>query len=221
MASEQTYQKYRRMARYPLFVAGLMFILGIGLVVDPHPPTELQHSVTGRTLTLVAWAMFLADYVISLILAPNKPHYLKTHIPQALGVLFPPLRIFLIFHVTFEVVKGSRAAFGKRLRLYMLYVSTLVILVSSVAVLIAERNATGATIVSFGDSLWWAAETISTVGYGDMYPVTVLGRVVAVTLMVNGLAILSVLTATVSQTLMSNSLGIKEPKTPPTPEPET
>ena len=102
--------------------------------------------------------------------------------PQAIGVIFPPLRILLIFHVTYEVARQTRGRFGHRVRLYLLYVSTLVILVSSVAVMVVERNAPGATITSFGDALWWAAETVSTVGYGDMYPVTLAGRVIAVVL---------------------------------------
>ena len=64
----------------------------------------------------------------------------------------------------------------------------------SVAVLDAERGAAHANITSFGDSLWWAATTITTVGYRDRYPVTTQGRLVAVVLM-RGIALLSVLTA--------------------------
>ena len=216
MASEQTYQKYRRLARYPLFLAGLLFLIGLALVLDPNLATAQQHHVTGRALTLIAWAVFLADYVISLILAPDRVQFIKTHIPQAIGVLFPPLRILLIFHVTYEVARNTRGRFGQRARLYLLYLTTLVVLGSSVAVLIVERNAPGATIVSFGDALWWCAETISTVGYGDMYPVTVPGRVIAVTLMINGFLILSVLTATVAQKFASSPAQ----DTPATPEPE-
>ncbi len=160
--------------------------------------------------------MFLVDYVVSLILAPDRREFIRTHPLQAIGVLFPPLRILLIFHVTYEVARQTRGKFGQRVRLYLLYLTTLVVLVSSVSVLIAERNAPGATIVSFGDALWWAAETISTVGYGDMYPVTVTGRVIAVSLMINGFLILSVLTATVAQKFASQPQGTQDPL----PEPE-
>lgn len=221
MASEERYQKYRRLARYPLFLAGLMFLIGLGMSLDPHPPTLDEHQRIGRTLTLFSWAIFLIDYVVSLLLTPDRHHYFKTHLLQGIGVIFPPLRILLIFHVTYEVVTQTRGAFGPRLRLYLLYVSTLVIIVSSTAVLVVERNAPGATIVNYGDALWWAAETVSTVGYGDMYPVTFPGRIIAVSLMVNGFAILSVLTATLSQAFLNSEFGWKEPKTKPQPEPET
>lgn len=221
MAREQTYQRYRRMARYPLFLAGVLFLVGFALVLDPHPQTIDAHRVTGRSLTLAAWFVFLADYLISLALSPDRPRYVRTHIPQAMGVLFPPLRVLLIFHVTYEVAHQTRGRFGDRVRLYLLYVSTLVILVSSLAVMAVERNAPGATIVNFSDALWWAAETVSTVGYGDMYPVTFAGRVIAVTLMVNGFLILSVLTATVAQKFVSSQFGgAGSPQPEPLPEPE-
>ncbi|MEZ5185176.1 MAG: potassium channel family protein [Candidatus Nanopelagicales bacterium] len=221
MASEATYQKYRRAARYPLFLAGLLFLLGFGLALDPHLKTLPDHHHVGRALTLASWGVFLADYLISLTLAPDRVQYVRTHVLQAIGVIFPPLRILLIFHVTYEVARHSRARFGHRVREYLLYLSTMVILASSAAVMVAERNAPGATIVSFGDALWWSAETISTVGYGDMYPVTVTGRVIAVALMVNGFTILSVLTATVAQKFLSSQRAdASMPDAEPLPEPE-
>ena len=221
MASEATYQKYRRAARYPLFLASVCFILGFLLILDPYKPTDDLHHNTGQILMTVSWAVFLADYVISLVLSPDKATFVKTHVLQAVGVLFPPLRILLIFHATIQVVQSSKRAFGQRVRLYLLYASTIVIFVSSIAVLAVERNAPGATILNMGDALWWAAETVSTVGYGDMVPVTFAGRVFAVSLMVNGIAILSVVTATLSQVLMNSQLGVKTQKSPPEPEPET
>lgn len=221
VASEQTYQRYRRLARYPLFLAGLAFVVGFALALDPHAATLHGHHLAGRTLTLGAWFVFLADYLISVFLAPDRSAYIRTHVLQAIGVAFPPLRVLLIFHVTYEVAKQTRGAFGARARLYLIYVSTLVVAVSSLAVVVVERNAPGATITNFGDALWWAAETISTVGYGDMYPVTPAGRVIAVILMVNGFAILSVLTATVAQKFVTNTFGIETPAGPdPLPEPE-
>jgi voltage-gated potassium channel len=170
---------------------------------------------------MVAWAVFLIDYFVSLWLAPDRSEYMRTHVIQAIGVLFPPLRILLIFHVTYEVMRHSRKAFGDRVRLYLVYASTLIISLSSLLVMLAERNAPGATIRNYGDALWWAAETISTVGYGDMYPVTITGRIFAVSLMINGFLILSVLTATVAQKFVTSLTGTDPPPdADPQPEPE-
>jgi voltage-gated potassium channel len=221
VASEQTYQKYRRLARYPLFLAGVAFVVGFALTLDPHLATLEQHRLAGRTLTLAAWAVFLADYLVSVALAPDRGQYVRTHVLQAIGVVFPPLRVLLIFHVTYEVARQTRGAFGTRARLYLLYISTLVIVVSALSVMTVERNAPGATIKNFGDALWWSAETVSTVGYGDMYPVTAAGRVIAVLLMVNGFLILSVLTATVASKFVTSTFGLEDQKRPePLPEPE-
>jgi voltage-gated potassium channel len=220
MRSEDRYQSYRRLARYPLFLAGLMFVVGLLLTLDPYLDTIDSHHVAGRTLVTVSWAVFLIDYIVSLYLAPDRPTYMKTHVLQAVGVLFPPLRILLIFHVTYEVARSSRRAFGDRVRLYLVYVSTIVIGLSSFLVMLVERDAPGATIKNYGDALWWAAETISTVGYGDMYPVTFTGRILAISLMINGFLILSVLTATVAQKFVTSMLGVQEPKSDPEPEPE-
>jgi voltage-gated potassium channel len=71
-------------------------------------------------------------------------------------------------------------------------------------VLEAERNAPDASITTFGEALWWTITTLSTVGYGDRYPVTVEGRLVAATLMVAGIALLGVVTASIAAWFVEN-----------------
>ena len=61
-----------------------------------------------------------------------------------------------------------------------------------------ERTKPGATIKSLGDSLWWAISTITTVGYGDRYPVTTLGRIIAVFVMLSGISLIGIITASIA-----------------------
>ena len=68
----------------------------------------------------------------------------------------------------------------------------------------AERAAPEASITTFGEAVWWTITTISTVGYGDRYPVTVEGRLVAATLMVAGIALLGVVTASIAAWFVEN-----------------
>jgi len=73
---------------------------------------------------------------------------------------------------------------------------------ASLAELDAERHTHSANITTFGDSLWWAMSTVTTVGYGDKYPVTAEGRFVAVGLMIGGVALIGVITAALASWLI-------------------
>ena len=82
--------------------------------------------------------------------------------------------------------------------------------VGALAVVDAERGTDGANITTMGDAFWWAATTMTTVGYGDRYPVTSLGRGVAVGLMVCGIAILGTVTATLASWLVERVSEAKD-----------
>lgn len=89
--------------------------------------------------------------------------------------------------------KAASVAFG---------IAGLTLLSSAAAFTIAEDVGSGRRIGSFFDALWWAAATITTVGYGDIYPVTAAGRIVAVFTMVVGVSTLAVVTARIAQFLL-------------------
>lgn len=91
----------------------------------------------------------------------------------------------------------ARRGFHLRVVVAVTVVTTVIVLVSSLLLWLVERDHVGTNIRSYGDSVWWAMETITTVGYGDHHPTTVAGRWVAGALMVIGLALVGVITATV------------------------
>ena len=68
--------------------------------------------------------------------------------------------------------------------MYLIYITTLLLVMASILVVYFERASPNANITSFGNALWWGGETVSTVGYGDFYPVTIGGRLVAAVLFV-------------------------------------
>jgi voltage-gated potassium channel len=73
------------------------------------------------------------------------------------------------------------------------------LITSAVAFTIAEDVGAGRRINSFFDALWWSAATITTVGYGDIYPITYVGRIIAVFTMLIGVSTLAVVTARIAQ----------------------
>jgi voltage-gated potassium channel len=82
--------------------------------------------------------------------------------------------------------------------------AVLLIYTVALSVLHFERGAPNANITTMGDSLWWAIVTVTTIGYGDYYPVTTPGRWAAAALMIGGFAILSMVTAAVSSWLVES-----------------
>ena len=86
---------------------------------------------------------------------------------------------------------------------YVVGVAVIAVGLGAIAVLDAEQDADGANITTFGDALWWAATTVTTVGYGDRFPVTTEGRLMAVALMVVGIAMVGAVTASVAAWMVS------------------
>lgn len=189
-------QRYDHYTEYPLFVLSLAFLVGLIMVVDSGSTEE--YTILGQRLMTLSWLAFLFDYIIRFSLETKRLKYVSHNVIQGLAVLIPPLRILLLGKVVKTMTTGAQRKFRGRVRVYALYLTTLMIVVSAVLVTMFERGAAGANIASFGDALWWTTETVSTVGYGDFYPVTLGGRLVAVALFVNGIALLSAVTATIA-----------------------
>jgi voltage-gated potassium channel len=99
-------------------------------------------------------------------------------------------------------VERYRERIISRAALFALGTATLVVLVAAGVVLDIEGHNPNANINDFGDAVWWAITTVTTVGYGDRYPVTGAGRAVAAGLMVVGIAVIGVITASVAAWLV-------------------
>lgn len=149
----------------------------------------------------VTWVMFVVDYVVMLVLAEQRVRWFLRHLLDLAAVALPflrPLRLLRLVQLFRVLQHTTGAAVRGRVTLYVVVTTALLVFVSALAVFDVERHAPGATIVSFGDALWWAMETITTVGYGDLTPVTEAGRLIAVGVMVGGIALLGVVTATLA-----------------------
>ncbi len=191
-----------------LLLAGLMLVLLLVPGVDPHI------SATGRRVLDVGdlgiWACFVAEFVLLLALAPSRKQFLRTHIPELILVVVPVLRPLRLLQLSRGlrvmrvgtsagvVFRDSRHSLATRGVAYASAVTVTLMLVSAVLMVDLERGHPGANISSLGTSLWWAAVTVTTIGYGDHFPVTAAGRLVAVVLSASGIALVGVITAAVA-----------------------
>ncbi len=92
---------------------------------------------------------------------------------------------------------------GRRI-LYIVAFSTMAVILGAVAEYLVESTDPEAKITNIEDAFWWAIVTVTTVGYGDLYPVTPGGKIVASMLMIGGIAILGVLISTLGAGLIES-----------------
>src|SRR5215208_2960061 len=150
------------------------------------------------------WLLLGLDYLVRLGLARRKLRFVGRHLLDLLILVLPMLRALRVVTVIGVLNRQLRDDFRGRVPIYVGTTVALVGFVAALAVLEAERAAPDASITTFGEAVWWTITTISTVGYGDRYPVTVEGRIVAATLMVAGIALLGVVTASIAAWFVEN-----------------
>lgn len=209
---ETAYRRVELSLSVPLLVLSLLLIPVLLVPIAwPHMPHDVAESFSVADYGI--WAVFAVEYLLLLTLAPDRRRFARTHLLELALVLLPMLRPLRIMRSAraLRAVRVGRAAVGAgtalaisrrqvalNAALYAPVAAAVVVVASAVFVLDLERDAHGANITTLPDALWWAATTITTVGYGDHYPVTAGGRIVAVTLMVIGIGLLGVVTASVA-----------------------
>jgi voltage-gated potassium channel len=192
------YARYRRFSEYPMVAAAVIFLVLYSWQVIAKL-AGFWNDIAETAMNVV-WALFALDYIIRLVLAANKKRWFIKNLFDLIVIALPvlrPLRLIRALTVLKFLQRGS-SSFRNNVVLYAAVGSTLLIYLAAIAVLDVEQNADGANITSIGDALWWSVVTITTVGYGDYYPVTFLGRMVAVGLMLGGIALIGTVTATLA-----------------------
>jgi voltage-gated potassium channel len=191
---------YERWTTLPMIFLSLIFLLAYAVLILDDLRFSNVATIVLAYLLVGTWAAFIVDYFVRLGLASNRRLFVRRNILDMTSMVIPFMRPFLLL-VYLRRLRWFRGRTGSSLRARVLaYAGSAVIMfifVISLAVFAAERHAPGASITSYGDAVWWAMETISTVGYGDMVPVTVPGRIYAVALMLGGMVIVGATTATV------------------------
>jgi voltage-gated potassium channel len=201
---------------YEIFIGLLAIISIIDMIILVIPSVS---SNTKDVLTIIQAFLtifFLADFLYRFYTAQSKKQYFIHDFGWAdlISCLPGGFRIFRVFRL-FKVyrlmkhygykriiseIKDNRAAMA----IYLVVVLVVLVLqVGGVWVLKFEDNNPDANIKTGGDALWWAFVTITTVGYGDRYPITTGGRLIGMALMVCGVGIFSVFTGFIANSFLA------------------
>lgn len=205
----------QRLLQYEKRTSTLMLVISL-VYIALYATEVLATGLDATTLNVITiignviWVTFGIDLSIRTYLAPNRLRYLAKHPIDVLAVILPAFRALRVLRVItagqWILTRGSHAAIG-RTATAIVVGAFLLALVGALAMLDAERATADASITTFGDALWWAFVTMSTVGYGDMYPITTTGRFVAVMMMVVGVALLGLVSATLASALLVRIRG--------------
>ena len=182
-------------------------VLVIPMVITLHGAVALTFDV----LDYAVWAAFAVEYFAKLWIAEDRKRFARHHLLDLAVVAVPVLRPLRLARL-FRIVRLGRVVLvlGGSLRRirdvlthhglhFVLLAVSIIVFAGSGLELVFEKHSSGpAAIHNFGDALWWAVVTTTTVGYGDRLPMTGAGKVVAVVLMLTGIGLVGVLTATVA-----------------------
>lgn len=204
MDGEIRRERWEQRTDVPLMVAALLFLGAFAWpILDPGMTPEWR--TVCRVVSVATWGLFVLDYGVRLALSNDRWSFVLRHPLDLVVVLLPmfrPLALLRLVAMLGALNRRAEHALHGRVAAYVTASSVLLVAVSALAMLQVERGRPGAVIEDFGDAVWWAATTVTTVGYGDTYPTTTGGRLVAAVLMFCGIALIGAVTATVAAWLV-------------------
>jgi voltage-gated potassium channel len=200
MKEQSAQVRWERHTQRPLLALAVLFAVAYAV---PIVDTSAGHSLTAACTVVewVVWAVFAVDYLIRLSLTRDRRGFVRRHWLDLCAVVLPliqPLRLLRLVSTLLLVGRRARMASQIRVTTYVGGAVVGLLMFGSLAVLSVERGSPNGNIRTLGDAVWWSFTTMTTVGYGDHSPTTGLGRVIAVGLMLSGIALLGVVTANIA-----------------------
>lgn len=198
----------------PMFVASVLYLLAFAA---PIMSTRIQEPYDGylNIIQMIMWGLFAADYCVRLYLAPRRLYFITHNLMNLAIVLLPAWRIvsFLaMIHLTANRQYKRLSELGMKLFGY----TAIFIIMFALSIYSVESSEPGAMIRDLPTAYWWMFTTLATVGYGDVYPVTGIGRVIAVIVMLYGGGLVAVATGALASWIIEKFGGREEQEYPAT-----
>jgi voltage-gated potassium channel len=210
---EQRLHRWEHLTAYPLTLLSILFIAVYAWPILEPGMDDHWRSVC-EVGDLLIWGVFCVEYMTRLLLSANKVRFVRTHWFDLTVLILPvlrPLRALRLFNALRVLNRHAVSWTRGRLAVYVVATTALIVLIAGLAVLEAERGHPQSNIESYPQALWWAVCTITTVGYGDLYPATVEGRLVAITLMVGGLGLIGFTTGSLASWIVDQLSDSERP----------
>ncbi|MCK7638408.1 potassium channel family protein [Corynebacterium pygosceleis] len=196
-------QRWEARVEGPMIIVSVIFlVLFIWASIGRADARWTRIAEYGMWLT---WWAFIVDYVIRLYLAERRARWFWRHFHEFLLVVLPwfrPLRLLRILPVIFLVQRFSATNKRVTVAAYTGVASVLLILISALSIYDVEHGRPDSQITTFFDAVWWSIVTVTTVGYGDITPSTIGGRFIGIAVMLGGIAVAGVVTATFASWLV-------------------
>jgi voltage-gated potassium channel len=182
----------------------LLALVTLWIVVIPPGDFGGDASTAAVIVRVALSAIYGVDMAIRTFLAQRHWHYLRANLLGLAVVAVPPLRVVFSLRLVRSIFqRGHLSRF--------LLAATVLVLNGAIAVYFYERHAVGSNIHTLGESVWWAVTTVTTVGYGDFFPVTALGQIAASFIMGIAILTLAVVTAQVSSNFVEQAARRRAP----------
>ncbi|MFD3744557.1 potassium channel family protein [Nocardia sp. NPDC058633] len=185
-------QQWERATNLPLMLLAVVFVIMYAWrVLDTDASPRLDAALLWADVAI--WVVFAVDFTARWRLSTDRMRFVRKHPLDLLVVLVPPFRPLRLLRASLLLLDALNRATHPRTRLvtFVATSSVLIMLLTSLAFFDAEYGAPESKIESFGDALWWSMVTVTTVGFGDVYPVTTEGRFVSLILMTLGIGLIS------------------------------
>ncbi len=198
----------------PMFVASVLYLLAFAA---PIMSTRIQEPYDGylNIIQMILWGLFAADYCIRLYLAPRRLYFITHNLMNLAIVLLPAWRI-VSFLAMIHLTTNRQYKRLSELAVKLFGYTAIFIIMFALAIYSVESSEPGTMIRDLPTAYWWTFTTLATVGYGDVYPVTGIGRVIAVVVMLYGVGMVAVATGALASWIIEKIGGREEQEYPAT-----